>query len=159
MLTALWRGFINQLDTENVKLYVWPYYLTLFFFGVIATILHGRNGVPTTYVASVMGPLFYTIWTWQLILGTSEVMVGLVIPWKYFGLWLQLGGNFGMSLALLAYEIAAFTIWGPAAFSFFAIAPYVLGCLFLSATVVRKLYLIHHIAREYDLEGEPRGRV
>lgn len=134
------KTFVTFLDNEKVELYVWPYYLSLMWWGLYGTFF----GAPLTYVVDVMGPQFYDLWLWMHILGTAEVMVGLTIKDKYLGLWLQLGGNFSMALVLLAYEIAAFIAWGEAAYSFFAIAPYVVGCVFLSLTVVRKLYLTTH---------------
>ena len=136
-------GFLKLLDTENVKLYVWPYYLTLWAFGFCSVV----STVPLTYVQPVMGAGFYQVWVIMMIVGTTMVMSGLLWRNKYTGLLLQLGGNGTMALVLSAYEVAAFDIWGQAAFSFFAIAPYVLGCLFLSMTCLRKLHLIDRILR------------
>ena len=56
-----------MLDTENVKLYVWPYYLTLWAFGFCAVI----STVPLTYVEPVMGNLFYQVWVLMMIVGTT----------------------------------------------------------------------------------------
>lgn len=144
-------GFIKLLDTENVKLYVWPYYLTLWVFGFCSVV----STVPLTYVSPVMGSTFYQMWVIMMIVGTSLVMCGLLWSNKYTGLLLQLGGNGTMALVLAAYEVAAFDIWGQAAFSFFAIAPYVLGCTFLSITCIRKLWLIEQVekVRKARLDG------
>jgi hypothetical protein len=137
--------FVSLLDSEKVELFVWPYYIALMWWGFYGIFL----GAPLTYVVDVMGPRFYDMWLWMHIQGTAEVMIGLTIKDKYLGLWWQLGGNFSMGLVLLAYEIAAYIAWGEAAYSFFAIAPYVVGCIFLSLIVVRKLYLsIHKPARD-----------
>jgi hypothetical protein len=147
-------GFVKMLDTENVKLYVWPYYLTLWAFGFCSII----STVPLTYVWPVMGDWFYQAWIAMMIVGTTLVMVGLLWRNKYTGLLLQRGGNASMALVLAAYEVAAFDIWGPAAFSFFAIAPYVLGCCFLTMTCVRKLWLIKRVhSAGLDGEEDPGG--
>jgi len=132
--------FVGFLDSEKVELFVWPYYGALMWWGFYGTFFDA----PLGYVQEVMGQPFYDMWIWMHILGTAEVLVGLTIKNKYLGLWLQLGGNFSMGMVLLAYEIAAWITWGEAAYSFAAIAPYVVGCLFLSLTVVRKLYLATH---------------
>jgi hypothetical protein len=137
-----WRwarnGFLHALDTETVVLFVWPYYITLFAWGFFSFIL-GQH--PANQVQDVMGEFFYQIWLIGHMVGTTEVMVGLVLPNKYVGLFLQLGGNASMALMLFAYELSAFKEWGISAYSFFAIAPYVVGCCFLTATCIRKLYL------------------
>lgn len=144
-LRRYWRrardGFLHALDTETVVLFVWPYYLSLFAWGFFSLILGHQT---MSQVRDIMGPFFYIIWLVGHLIGTTEVMVGLVLPDKYVGLWLQLGGNITMAMMLFAYELSAFKEWGVGAYSFFAIAPYVVGCCFLSATCTRKIYLILH---------------
>ena len=153
-LRRYWRwarnGFLHALDTETVVLFVWPYYIALFSWGFFSIVM-GRPTV--SQVRDVMGPFFYQIWLWGHMIGTSEVMVGLVLPNKYLGLLMQLGGNASMALLLFAYELSAFKEWGVGAYSFFAIAPYVIGCCFLTATCLRKLYLTF-----YSPGGSPMNR-
>lgn len=150
-------GFVKMLDTENVKLYVWPYYLTLWAFGFCSVI----STVPLTFVEPEFGGSFYQTWVIMMIVGTTLVMTGLMWTNKYTGLILQLGGNATMGLVLAAYEVAAYRVWGPAAFSFFAIAPYVLGCTFLAMTCWRKLHLVKRMVvqeqRWVEEEGEASG--
>jgi hypothetical protein len=147
------NGFMSLLDSESVKLYVWPYYLALWLFGTLSVFAPAMGMArPKTVVELVMGNPFYQAWVWVMILGTTQVMVGLVWSNKYTGLLLQLGGNGSAALVLFAYEIAAYSVWGYAAFSFYVIGPYVLGCVFLSLTALRKLYLV-----ERTRTGEPCG--
>lgn len=139
-------GFLNLLDTENVKLYVWPYYLALWSFGVTALLAE----VPLTLIMPVMGNAFYLVWVIVMVSGTTQVMTGLVISRKDIGLWLQLGGNVSCALVLAAYEVAAWATWGFAAFTFYVVGPYVLGCIFLALTVIRKIYLVEQVKGEID---------
>jgi hypothetical protein len=140
--------FVGMLDSETVKLFVWPYYLTLFAWGIYGSFF----AAPPTIVLPAMGRIVYNLWVWQHMTGTSLVMIGLLWPNKYIGLWLQLGGNFTMFLVLLAYEVSGIyeSWWGQGTYSLFAIAPYVLGCLFLAMTCVRKLYLVRKTQKQIE---------
>lgn len=146
------KAFTKMLDSENVRLFVWPYYISLLAWGVYATIW----AWPINVVEPVMGRTAYLIWVWMFIPGTLFVMIGLVLRHggkpiaemgpvllfsDYLGLWMQLGGHACMGLLLFAYEVSIVKggFWGQPLFSFFAIAPYVLGCVFLTAQTGRKL--------------------
>lgn len=136
-----------------MRLFVWPFYLGLLCWGIYGTFF----SAPIPIVYPVMGNLLYSAWVWINIPGTLSVMIGLAMRHggkpiaqmtapmlfrDYMGLWLQLGGHMCMFFALLAYELAAVrgAYWGYAAFSIFALAPYVLGCFFLALQTARKLW-------------------
>lgn len=144
--------FTMMLDSENVRLFVWPYYSSLLAWGIYASIW----AWPLSIVEPVMGPLVYQAWLWLFIPGTLFVMVGLglrrgdkpisemgtaLLFTDYLGLWMQLGGHTCMGLLLAAYEVSIVRggYWREPLFSFFAIAPYVLGCMFLALQAGRKL--------------------
>lgn len=145
--------FWELLDSESVRLFVWPFYAGLLCWGIYGTFF----SAPIQIVYPVMGKLLYNAWVWINIPGTVSVMVGLALRHggkpiaemtgpmlfsDYMGLWLQLGGHMCMFFALLAYEVSAVrgVYWGYAAFSIFALAPYVLGCFFLALQTARKLW-------------------
>jgi hypothetical protein len=104
---------------------------------------------PIDIIQPDMGHAAYDAWVWMHIVGTLAVMLGLVIPDKKAGLVMQLGGNICMGCVLFAYELSSVTnsYWGRGTYSVFIVAPYVIGCLFLSATCVRKLHLANRGAR------------
>lgn len=145
--------FWALLDSETVRLFVWPYYISLLAWALYGTFF----SAPVQIVDPVMGHLFYNLWLWVQIPGTLFVMVGLAIRHggksiaemttpmllsDYIGLWMQLGGHLCMFFVLLAFEVAGITgaYWGQAVFSLYAIAPYTLGCLMLTLQTARKLW-------------------
>jgi hypothetical protein len=144
--------FWYLLDSESVRLFVWPYYFFLLLWGIYASIW----AQPISIVEPALGHWFYNFWVWMQIPGTLSVMIGLVLRHggksvfemtspalfrDYLGLWMQFGGHSCMGFILAAYEIAAIrtAYWGQAVFSIFAIAPFVLGCAFLALQTARKL--------------------
>lgn len=165
--------FWELLDSETVRLFVWPYYLALLAWGIYATIF----AQPISVIEPVMGHAFYNLWVWLQIPGTLFVLVGLVMRHggkplhemgpvllfsDYLGLWMQTGGHACMGLLLLAYEVAIVRggFWGQPLFSFFAIAPFVLGCMFLALQTGRKLrhgaLLARHPANDARSSGGNR---
>jgi hypothetical protein len=155
--------FWELLDSESVRLFVWPYYLALLAWGLYAAFF----AQPISLIEPTMGHLFYRIWCWVQIPGTLFVLVGLVLRHggkpiaqmgpvllfrDYLGLWMQMGGHACMGLVLLAFEVAAVkgAYWGQATFSVFAIAPYVLGCVFLTIQTGRKLWLGEKLHRRRE---------
>lgn len=147
-VTWFWR----QLDSESVRLFVWPFYFGLLCWGIYATIW----AWPLSVVEPVMGHSVYLVWLWLHIPGTLFVMVGLILRHggkpidemgpillfgDYLGLHMQRGGHICMCLLLFMYEasIVAGSFWGQPLYSFFAIAPYVAGCAFLALQTHRKI--------------------
>lgn len=145
--------FWELIDSETVRLFVWPFYFGLLCWGIYGTFF----AAPIQFVYPVMGETLYNVWVWIHIPGTLAVLVGLILRHggtplaqmttpmlfrDYMGLWMQLGGHVCMFFALLTYELSAIrgAYWGFAAFSIFALAPYVLGCLFLAIQTGRKLW-------------------
>ncbi|CAA0134551.1 Uncharacterised protein [Mycolicibacterium vanbaalenii] len=159
------RRFWALLDSETVRLFVWPFFIGLLCWGIYGTFF----SAPIQFVYPVMGEAWYNIWIWMHIPGPAAVLAGLMMrrggtpiaqmstPMlfrDYMGLWLQLGGYVTMFFALLYYEISAIqaTHWGASAFSVFALAPYVLGCLFLALQTGRKLWrgeTLHRATRKH----------
>jgi hypothetical protein len=141
------------LDSETVRLFVWPYYVALLIWGVYGTFF----AAPSVLVEPVMGHLAYNLWIWMNIGGTSFVLIGLILRHggkpiaemntpqlftDYLGLWMQFGGHVCMGLVLFTYEYAGIVgaYWGQAAFTLFIIPPYVGGCMLLSLQTARKLW-------------------
>lgn len=156
--------FWEMLDSETVRLFVWPFYTGLLAWGIYATFW----SAPVQIVETVMGHTVYNAWVWLTIAGTLSVMTGLVLRHggapigkitnpqaerDYIALWLQTGGHACMFCVLLAFEVAGVngSYWGQATFSLFAIAPYVLGVLFLGMQTARKLWRIEQLQRGGDL--------
>jgi hypothetical protein len=154
------RRFWELLDSETVRLFVWPFYAGLLAWGIYAAFW----AEPPTLIQETMGGTIYVVWNTCTIIGTLAVMAGLVLRHggapigqitnpqaerDYLGLILQTGGHATMFLVLLAYEVAGVTgaYWGQGAFSLFAIGPYVIGCLFLALQTFRKLVLIEKVHR------------
>ena len=142
---ALWK----VITTDQVRPYVWVYYVALFVWGIYGTFFAG----PATYVLPVMGQPIYDVWVWLHIVGTSIVMSGLLMegrardgvddPLCNTSIRLQTGGHACMFFVLLAYEVSAIaaTQWGDGIYSIFVIAPYVGGCLLLTAQGIAKIML------------------
>jgi hypothetical protein len=152
--------FWELLDSETVRLFVWPFYFGLLAWGIYAVFW----AEPPTLIKDALGPPVYNVWNWCNIVGTLSVMAGLILRHggapigqltnpqaerDYLGLILQTGGHATMFLVLLAYEVAGVmgAYWGQGAFSLFAIAPYVIGCLFLALQTLRKLWRIEKLHR------------
>lgn len=159
-LRRLAGQFWHILDSESVRLFVWPYYLALLAWAVYAA----AWAQPIAFVEAVMGHTFWNLWVWIQIPGTLSVMIGLGLRHggkpvaqmsapalfsDYLGLWMQLGGHLCMGFVLAAYEIAAVqgAYWGQATFSIFVVAPFVLGCIFLALGTGRKLWYAEHLYR------------
>lgn len=140
---ALWKAICS----DQVRPFVWVYYLALFVWGVYGTFF----AAPATYVQPVMGKVIYDVWVWLHIIGTSIVMFGLSMENRAKhddALWqtsirLQTGGHACMFFVLLAYELSAVTStrFGEGVYSIFVISPYVAGCLLLTAQGVAKIAL------------------
>lgn len=150
---SAWTRFWELLDSETVRLFVWPYYIELLVWGVYATVV----AQPISIVEPVMGHAFYNFWVWTQIPATLFVLLGLTMRHggkpvaemgpvllfrDWLGLWLQLGGHVCMGLMLAAYEYSGIrgAYWGQGAFSLFLVPAYVLGCLFLALQTGRKLW-------------------
>src|SRR2546425_1174632 len=94
--------------------------------------LHHR---PDVVVVDRPGTLFVLIgWMLRPDRKTASRMGPVMRLSRYRGMWMQVGGHACMGLVLLAFEVAAIKgpYWGQATFSVFVIAPYVLGCVFLT---------------------------
>lgn len=145
--------FLELLDSETVRLFVWPFYLGLLCWGIYGTFF----SAPAQIVYPVMGDTLYDVWVWLHIPGPAAALIGLILRHggtplaemtetmllrDYMGLWMQLGGHLCVFLALLWFEVSAVqaTDWGQSAFTIFAIGPYVLGALFLAVQTGRKLW-------------------
>lgn len=145
--------FWQLLDSETVRLFVWPFYFGLFCWGVYGSVW----AQPLALVEDTMGHVFYDLWVWTCLAGTLTVLTGLAMRHggksitemtgpmllsDYIGLWMQVGGHICMGLVLFAFEVAAIdgSYFGEAVFSVFAIAPYTLGCAFLALQTLRKLW-------------------
>lgn len=152
--------FWELLDSETVRLFVWPFYMGLLAWGIYATFW----AQPIAIVESVLGHTFYNLWVWTCVAGTLSVMIGLTLRHggksvaemttpmllsDYIGLWMQLGGHICMGLVLLAFEVSAIqgAYFGQAVFSVFVIAPYTMGCGFLALQTARKLWHGEHLHR------------
>lgn len=133
-------GFWKTVRTKEVRPFVWLYYVSLWIWGIYGTFF----AAPVTYVEPVMGHAAYDGWIWLNVIGTSMVMCGLRIEGKArnhrdrrSAFLLQTGGHGCMFFVLLAFEVAAMaaTHWGQGSqtYSMFVIAPYVAGCLLLTA--------------------------
>lgn len=159
--------FWGMLDSETVRLFVWPYYMALFAFAVVAEALVP----PVNILSKAMGVTHYTLWVWVMFIGTLSVMFGLLLRHggkpvekmntpllfaDWMGLCLQTGGHLCMFWVLLDFEIYAarsITWWEDVIriFAVFAISPYVVGCVFLALQVARKLWYgekLHRITRK-----------
>lgn len=150
------RLFLKLLDSETVRLFVWPFYLVLLAFGVFAEVYLNKDNA----LSVAMGPSHYNLWVWTQITATLAVMIGLAMRhggkpvaemsdrllWvDWMGLFMQLGGHICMFWVLLDFEIyTGGTIdWRSDViriYAVFALAAYVLGCLFLAAQVGRKIW-------------------
>jgi hypothetical protein len=138
---ALW----NALRSDKVRPFIWVYYIPLLAWGIYGTFFAG----PATYVYPVMGHVVYDVWIWLCMLGTAVVLCGLTIEdsahgerhRQRAGLVLQGSGHACMFWVLLSYEMSAVTAthWGQGTFSVFAVAPYVAGCLLLTAQAVMRV--------------------
>jgi hypothetical protein len=131
------------IRTDKVRPFVWVYYAALWIWGIYGTFF----AAPATYVQPVMGNAIYDLWVWLQLISTSIAMCGLYIEdkgsqeIKHIGVRLQTGGHACMFFVLLAYEVSAIdaTHFGQGTYSVFAIAPYVVGCLLLTAQGVVKI--------------------
>jgi hypothetical protein len=150
------RRFWKLLDSETVRLFVWPFYMGLFAFGVYAECWLN----PVNALSAAMGSGHYELWVWTQITATLAVMIGLAVRhggkpvaemssrllWvDWMGLILQIGGHICMFWVLLDFEIYAtrtinWTHDVVRIYAVFALAPYVLGCLFLALQVGRKIW-------------------
>lgn len=131
---AIWKAVL----TKEVRPFIWVYYVSLWIWGIYGTFF----AAPVTYVEPVMGHAAYDGWIWLNVIGTSIVMCGLSIEKKSpdAAFQLQAGGHGCMFFVLLAFEVSAIaaTHWGQGSqtYSIFVIAPYVVGCLLLTAQSV-----------------------
>ncbi|GAA2436236.1 hypothetical protein [Mycolicibacterium llatzerense] len=147
------RQFWTLLDSENVRLFVWPYYLSLLAWGIYAAAWADA----ITIVEPEMGHITYVAWIWAHLIGTVSVMTGLVLREggktlnemtavslfrDWMGLWLQLGGHVCMGLVLILYETSGIrgAYFGQGVYSLFLVPPYIIGCTFLSLQTGRKLW-------------------
>jgi hypothetical protein len=135
LLRDIKAGLWKTVRTKEVRPFVWLYYVSLWIWGIYGTFF----AAPVTYVEPVMGHAAYDGWIWLNLVGTSIVMCGLSIEKKSpeVAFQLQAGGHGCMFFVLLAFEVSAIaaTNWGQGSqtYSIFVIAPYVVGCLLLTA--------------------------
>lgn len=149
------RWFNEQVDSETVRLFIWPYYAGLLAFDLLAMAFIPDDNA----LSRQMGGPHYRFWLWVMLTGIAAVLIGLLLrhggkPTKdmttkllaadWMGLSLQVGGHLCMFWVLLDFEIEVFhliTWWTDVVriFAWCALWPYVLGCLFLTYGVVRKI--------------------
>lgn len=158
-----WDGFWSLLDSENVRLFVWPYYMSLLMWGLYAAFW--AQGI--SIVEPEMGHTAYVAWVWAHILGTLSVMIGLLLREggktlaemttlmlfrDWMGLWLQLGGHVCMGLVLIAYEFSGIrgAYFGQGVYSLFLVPPYIIGCVFLTMQTGRKLWRAEALHRRIE---------
>lgn len=151
-LRRAWFRIRQWLNSDSVIPFVWVYYIWLFTFGILATVIFDPTGV----VDRQLGRATYHGWVATCVMGTASVMLGLILRHgstsvdsmtgrqlfsDWFGLWMQWGGHAGMFLVLLAFEIAGLSDPNQRLdpFVLFAIAPYVQGCFILWLTTSMKL--------------------
>lgn len=150
------KKFWALLDSESVRLFVWPYYLALLGYGFWAVC----HKWPYNVVEPVMGPEIYHAWASMHIPGTLFVLIGLLIRYHrysiskmgkfllfldYLGLHMQRGGHACMAIILGMFETSMIIGYTNGiiiqTYVMFLVAPYVLGCVFLTAQVHRKIVL------------------
>lgn len=158
-----WVSFWSLLDSENVRLFVWPYYMSLLTWGIYAAVW--AQGI--TIVEPEMGHTVYVAWVWAHITGTLSVMIGLLLREggktlaemttfmlfrDWVGLWMQLGGHFCMGLVLIAYEVSGVrgAYFGQGVYSLFLVPPYIIGCTFLCLQTGRKLWRAEALNRRIE---------
>jgi hypothetical protein len=147
--------FNEQVDSETVRLFVWPYYFGLLAFDLLAFALIPLDNP----LSQQMGRVHYLTWLSVMLTGITAVLLGLVLrhggrpihkmtlPFLFadwMGLCLQAGGHLCMFWVLLDFEIELFqliTWWTDVVriFAWCALSPYVMGCLWLAYGVARKL--------------------
>lgn len=148
------KRFWELVDSETVRLFVWPYYLSLLAYGVWAT----THRWPSNVIEPVIGPQIYHFWAIMHIPGTLFVLIGLILRHggkplsemgpvllfnDYIGLHMQRGGHICMAIILGVFEYSM--IWGylhgisNQTYVIFLVSPYVLGCVFLAIQVHRKI--------------------
>lgn len=155
------------LDSETVRLFVWPFYSFLLLLGIYGLVWADRP----LLIEATMSPQVYTAWNVFLICAALAVIAGLVLRHggapigqltnpqadrDYLGLILQTGGHATMCLDLLAYEIAGVqgTQWGQNVPSLFFVPPVIIGCLFLTVQTFRKLRRIERFHRKLQREQD-----
>lgn len=154
-MKKLFTRLLGMVDSESVRLFVWPYYVAFLAFGLYATIV----GWPQNVVEPVMGRWTYLAWLWMHIPSTVFVLVGLILRHggkpvhemtgpllfaDFLGLYMQRGGHIAVFCLLSVYDFAVLrggSFNSQALYSFFILIPYTLGCLLLALQVHRK---IHH---------------
>lgn len=155
LAAKLKAALLRAIFTDEVRPFVWVYYIALWIWGVYGTFF----AAPPTYVKPVMGDLVYDLWVWLHIIATTIVMFGLSIEsrakpviesvenaelrddLRRAAIRLQTGGHACMFFVLLAYELSAIysSTWGEGTYSIFVISPYVVGCLMLAMQGAAKL--------------------
>jgi hypothetical protein len=163
MARRAWSSFWALLDSENVRLFVWPYYMALLLWGLYAAFW--AQGI--SIVEPEMGHTVYVAWVWAHILGCSSVILGLIMREggktlaemstamlfrDWMGLWLQLGGHACMCLVLIAYESSGIkgAYFGQGVYSLFLVPPFIIGCTFLTLQTVRKLLRAEALHRRIE---------
>jgi hypothetical protein len=155
MLSAR-KKFWALLDSESVRLFVWPYYLALLAYGGWAL----SHRWPYSIVEPIMGATIYHGWALMHIPGTLFVMIGLGIRYHrytisrmgkfllfldYLGLHMQRAGHACMAIILGMFEACAISGYfrgiDQQTYVIFLVTPYVLGCVFLTLQVHRKIVL------------------
>lgn len=142
------------LTSTQVRPFIWLYYIPLMLWGIYGTFF----SAPITFVRPVMGLTAYNAWIWLHIAGPLVVMCGMRFEdiskrgrLGYWGIGMQTGGHFAMFWVLLAYEMSATVaaIRTPVImYSCFALSPYVIGCLLLSAQSAIHRILVERVNRD-----------
>lgn len=148
IVSTIKAAFWKAIRTDQVRPFVWVYYIALWIWGVYGTFF----AAPVTYVEPVMGHRSYDLWIWLNIIGTTIVMAGLHLEDRAphnqqlhdMAVRLQTAGHACMFFVLLAYEVSAISVteWGyagPGTYGIFVVLPYVAGCLLLTAQGVVKI--------------------
>lgn len=138
---SLWQRLRAILKSDSVRLYVWPYYIAICAWGLYGSIF----ALPNTVVEPVMGHAVYNLWVWLCVAGPALAMSGMLTrgaKGRYFGEFMQLGGNACVAFVLAAFEYSALvgTPWGRGSVVVFIIPPYILGCTFLALRNAVELY-------------------
>lgn len=153
-MKKLFTRLLGMVDSESVRLFIWPYYFAFLAFGLYATI----HGWPSNVVEPVMGNSTYLCWLWMHIPATLFVLIGLLLRHggkpvhemnapllfaDFIGLYMQRGGHLAVFCLLSVYDFTVIrggNFYGQAMYSFFILLPYTMGCLLLALQVHRKIH-------------------
>ncbi|OBG71320.1 MULTISPECIES: hypothetical protein [unclassified Mycobacterium] len=148
---SLIKRFFVAVDSEGVALFQWLFYVLFIMVGVYGLVIANSQPPLSVKYAGPMAAMNITLWYWLHIAGPGTCLIGKLLTRTksaYAGMWLQLGGDLGLALALAAYNTATYhsESWGRGMYGAFPLGTATfLSVVILTVRDVRRMRVVERL--------------